>query len=80
MFQHSTVEKFAKLLSIEKEISLDYLVPIKPNGTKNPLFIVHGAGLNILNFAHIINHFDEEQPIYALQGIVQMATIIGLTR
>jgi amino acid adenylation domain-containing protein len=69
LFQHSTVEKFAKLLKTEKEISSDYLVPIKPNGNKPPLFIVHGAGLNILNFVNVINHFDEDQPVYGFQGI-----------
>ncbi len=69
LFQHSTVEKFAKLLNVENHITSDHLVPIKPNGTKTPLFIVHGAGLNILNFAHVINHFDEDQPIYGFQGI-----------
>ena len=69
LFQHSTVEKFAKLLNTESEISLDHLVPIKPNGSKTPLFMVHGAGLNILNFAHVINHFDDDQPVYGFQGI-----------
>ena len=69
LFQHSTVEKFAKLLTLENEISSEYLVPLKPKGSKPPLFIVHGAGLNILNFAHVINHFDEDQPVYGFQGI-----------
>ena len=69
LFQHSTVEKFAKLLTIENEISSDYLVPIKPKGNKIPFFMVHGGGLNILNFAHVINHFDEDQPVYGFQGI-----------
>ncbi|MBX9807765.1 MAG: amino acid adenylation domain-containing protein [Flavobacteriaceae bacterium] len=69
LFQHSTIEKFAKLLNIENEITSDYLVPIKPTGTKTPLFMVHGGGLNILNFAHVINHFDENQPVYGFQGI-----------
>ncbi|CAH8292829.1 amino acid adenylation domain-containing protein [Mariniflexile fucanivorans] len=69
LFQHSTVEKFAKLLTVENEISSDYLVPLKPTGTKTPFFIVHGKGLNILNFAHIIKHFDEDQPIYGFQGV-----------
>ena len=31
--------------------------------------MVHGGGLNILNFAHVINHFDEDQPVYGFQGI-----------
>jgi len=69
LFQHSTVEKLAKLLNSEDEISSDYLVPIKPKGSKTPLFMVHGGGLNILNFAHVINHFDEDQPVYGFQGI-----------
>ncbi|NDP28716.1 MAG: amino acid adenylation domain-containing protein, partial [Flavobacterium sp.] len=69
LFQHSTVEKFAKLLNLENNISSDHLVPIKPYGSKTPLFMVHGAGLNVLNFAHVINHFDEDQPLYGFQGL-----------
>ncbi len=69
LFQHSTIEKFAKLILVENKITSDYLVPMKPHGTKIPLFIVHGAGLNILNFAHVIHHFDKEQPVYGFQGI-----------
>lgn len=69
LFQHSTIEKFAQLLQSENQISTDYLVPIKPSGTQPPLFIIHGAGLNILNFVHIVDHFDPDQPIYGFQGI-----------
>ncbi|GEC72327.1 amino acid adenylation domain-containing protein [Flavobacterium flevense] len=69
LFQHSTVEKFAKLINLENKITSDHLVPLKPGGTKTPLFIVHGSGLNILNFAHVINHFDEDQPVYGFQGV-----------
>ena len=69
LFQHSTVEKLAKLLTIENEISSDYLIPIKPKGSKIPLFMIHGGGLNILNFANVIHHFDEDQPVYGFQGI-----------
>jgi hypothetical protein len=38
LFQYSTVEKFAKLLSVQNEFSSDYLVPLKPQGTKNASF------------------------------------------
>lgn len=68
LFEHSTIEKFAKLLNPDKEIISDCLVPIKPNGNKIPLFIVHGAGLNVLNFINLSKHFDEEQPVYGIQG------------
>ncbi len=69
LFEYSTIEQLAKLLETDREIHSDYLVPIKPEGTKPPLFMVHGAGLNILNFKHVISHFDEDQPVYGIQGI-----------
>jgi len=68
LFKYSTVEKFAKLLNTGTEIYSDCLVPIKPAGNKVPLFIVHGAGLNVLNFVNLSKHFDEDQPIYGIQG------------
>ncbi|TDD94739.1 thioesterase domain-containing protein, partial [Flavobacterium cellulosilyticum] len=69
LFQHSTVFEFAKLLNIDSKISSDCLIPIKPKGNKPPLFMVHGAGLNILNFLNVIKYFDEDQPVYGIQGI-----------
>lgn len=68
LFQNATIEKFAKLLHTDVEIDSDCLVAIKPKGNKVPLFIVHGAGLNVLNFMDLSNHFDEDQPVYGLQG------------
>lgn len=68
LFKYSTVEKFAKLLNTGTEIYSDCLVAIKPNGNKVPLFIVHGAGLNVLNFINLSKHFDDDQPIYGIQG------------
>jgi amino acid adenylation domain-containing protein len=69
IFENPTIEKFAKLLHLDNEFQSDYLVPIKPKGNKPPLFIVHGAGLNVLNFKHIVSHFDDNQPVYGIQGI-----------
>ena len=68
LFEHSTIEKFAKLLNPDIEIYSDCLVPIQPNGNKVPIFIIHGAGLNVLNFVHLSSYFDDEQPVYGIQG------------
>lgn len=68
LFEHPTIEKFAKLLNKESEIFSDCLIALKPNGNKVPLFIVHGAGLNVLNFIDLSSHFDEDQPVYGIQG------------
>ena len=69
LFEYSTIEKLALLLKEDKKsITWSSLVPIKPNGTKTPLYIVHGAGLNVLIFNALAKNLDENQPVFALQA------------
>jgi len=69
LFEHSTIEKLALRLGVDaKSITWESLVPIKPKGSKMPLYIVHGAGLNVLLFNALAMNMDEEQPVYGLQA------------
>lgn len=70
LFESPTVRTLAAALD-RKEGSLSYksLVPIRPAGTKAPLFLVHGAGLNVLMFSSLVNYFDDDQPIYGIQAL-----------
>ncbi|RYU91300.1 non-ribosomal peptide synthetase [Mucilaginibacter terrigena] len=69
LFENSTVEKLSLMLEMDgKSITWDSLVPIKPNGTKVPIYIVHGAGLNVLLFNTLAKHMDADQPVYGLQA------------
>src|SRR5690606_28235423 len=70
LFKYPTVQKLALVLkSKEKEANKwNSLVPIKPLGNKTPLYIIHGAGLNVLPFYSIANNMDPEQPVYGLQA------------
>ncbi|HEK22320.1 amino acid adenylation domain-containing protein [Mucilaginibacter sp.] len=69
LFEYSTVEKLASRLEIDAEaITWESLVPIKPRGSKMPLYIVHGAGLNVLLFNALAMNMDDEQPVYGLQA------------
>lgn len=69
MFENSTIEKLASVLDNDSNaISWDSLVPIKPTGTKVPIYIVHGAGLNVLLFNTLAKHLDADQPVYGLQA------------
>ena len=69
LFEHSTIEKLALRLNLDaKSITWESLVPIKPKGSKMPLYIVHGAGLNVLLFNALAMNMDEEQPVYGLQA------------
>ncbi|WP_411274154.1 amino acid adenylation domain-containing protein [Daejeonella sp.] len=44
------------------------LVPIKESGSKSPIYIIHGSGLNVLNFSSIAKFVDPDQPVYGLQA------------
>jgi amino acid adenylation domain-containing protein len=69
LFEESTVEKLAQLLEDgAKSVTWDSLVPIKPQGTKMPLYMVHGAGLNVLLFNTLASCLSPDQPAYGLQA------------
>jgi amino acid adenylation domain-containing protein len=69
LFENSTVEKLALVLGMDgRSITWDSLVPVKPKGTKMPIYIVHGAGLNVLLFNTLANHMDADQPVYGMQA------------
>ncbi|MEN0054907.1 MAG: amino acid adenylation domain-containing protein [Mucilaginibacter sp.] len=69
LFEYSTVEKLAARLEVDAtSITWESLVPIKPSGSKMPLYIVHGAGLNVLLFNALAMNMDAEQPVYGLQA------------
>ncbi len=69
LFESPTVEKLACTLELGgKTITWDSLVPIKPKGSKMPLYMVHGAGLNVLLFNTLAMNMSEEQPVYGLQA------------
>ncbi len=70
LFNNSTIEKLAAQLSDEKpEVVWDSLVPIRTSGSKTPVFLVHGGGMNVLLFKSIIEFFDEDQPVYGVQAL-----------
>jgi len=69
LFEHTTVESMAMMLKMDaKSITWDSLVAIKPHGQKMSLYIVHGAGLNVLFFNTLAKNMDPEQPVYGLQA------------
>lgn len=69
LFNNSTIEKLALQLATDHEDEWDTIVPIKTSGTKPPLYLVHGSGLNLLMFKPVSHHFSEDQPLYGIQAI-----------
>lgn len=70
LFNNPTVEKLAKSLADDDAVKgWNTLVPLKTTGNKSPLFMVHGAELNLLLFKPIVEHIGDDQPVYGFQGI-----------
>lgn len=67
LLEQPTIKKLAAYLD-KKSVTWDSLVPLKTNGNKIPLFIVHGANYNVLIFKELSNNLDHDQPVYALQA------------
>jgi amino acid adenylation domain-containing protein len=64
-----TIAQLAQRLE-ETEHALDWssLVPMRPEGSKPPLYIVHGAGLTVMIFNSLAKNLDPDQPVYGLQA------------
>jgi thioesterase domain-containing protein/acyl carrier protein len=69
LFEHSTIEKLALCLNmVDQSLKWNSLVPVKPKGSKTPLYIIHGEGLNVLCFNKLARNLDRDQPVYGLQA------------
>ena len=64
-----TITSLANLLDAQDQSQeFHSIVPIRPGGKTNPLFIVHGAGGNVLIYRDLSKHLLEDMPIYGLQS------------
>ncbi|MGK0518910.1 MAG: acyl transferase domain-containing protein [Planctomycetota bacterium] len=45
-----------------------HVVPIQASGSRPSLFLVHGAGGNVLGFRDLSHYFGKDQPLYGLQA------------
>ena len=69
LFQAPTIEQLAASIQQNNcEPTWSSLVPIRPSGSKLPLFLMHGAGGNVLLYHDLVRHLDENQPVYGFQS------------
>ncbi|GAC1420402.1 MAG: amino acid adenylation domain-containing protein [Flavisolibacter sp.] len=67
LFKYPTIRLISSFISGSFDQEFKSLIPIKPNGTKFPLYIVHGIGLNLLHLGTMVRLLGAEQPVYGLQ-------------
>jgi amino acid adenylation domain-containing protein/FkbH-like protein len=70
LFQSPTVEELAQLVDVNHSgPARSVLVPVQAKGSRPPLFLVHGAGGDVLwGYANLAKHMNPEQPIYGIKS------------
>ncbi len=70
LFEAPTVEALSKRLVRGRPALSDFevVLPIRPLGTKLPLFCIHDAGGFSWPYSKLIRHIPSEHPIYGLQA------------
>jgi thioesterase domain-containing protein/NRPS condensation-like uncharacterized protein/acyl carrier protein len=69
LFSAPTVARMAEL--VEKRLSANVsssIVAMRPDGSAEPLFIIHGAGGNIIRFYQLAMLVGTEHPVYGIQA------------
>ncbi len=70
LYESPTVEQLATIIHKEEwTASWSSLVKIRPGGSKPPLFLVHAAYGNVLNYRDLASHLGPDQPVYGLQAM-----------
>jgi len=56
------------------------VVPLRQNGSKHPLFLIHGVDGQIGRFYSLIRHLELDQPVYGIQARALLRQRTALTR
>ena len=70
IFDYQTISKLASFLDAKETPNeeWDYLVALRKEGTKKPLFCIHAGGGHIFFYNVLTKHIDSNRPIYAIQA------------
>jgi len=69
LLQAPTIADLAEMLRRKHWApSWSSLVPIRPGGSKPPLFLMHAHGGNVLEYYPLANLLEPDQPVWALQA------------
>ncbi|HMR84063.1 MAG TPA: amino acid adenylation domain-containing protein, partial [Niabella sp.] len=70
LFEAPTIKGLAKRIAGKTESHINrVLVPIKENGTRPPVYLIHGGAFNILLYKQLAPFLNEDQPLYGIQAL-----------
>jgi thioesterase domain-containing protein len=67
-FQKPTIRQMARALAWAPASRTSCLVPLRPQGSRKPLFCVHPLGGTTLCYFSLARHLDPHQPFYAVRA------------
>jgi amino acid adenylation domain-containing protein len=69
LFQSPTIKELAKVLRAKEPSQLgDLLVPLQGSGSGSPLFLLHAADGDVLNYTAFVRSYGPGRPIYGIQS------------
>ncbi len=69
IFEHPTIERLAGLVRQQAAPQTwSALVRLRAGAARPPLFLMHAVGGNVLDYAALLTHLDDDQPVYGLQS------------
>lgn len=70
LYEAPTIQLQAKfIIKSSDKAQWNLVVPLNTNGQKPPLFLIHGAGGNILLYRDLVKHIGNDQPVFGIQSI-----------
>ena len=67
LFRAPTIEQLTGQLQGDLSDGPSCLVPVQPNGTKKPIFLVPGHGGDVFTFVELARYLQPEQPVYVFR-------------
>ncbi len=69
LFKNPTIAELSRTVEMgNAKSNFESLVPLKPEGDKAPLYIVHGLGSTVFKFYDFAHKLDKNQPVYGFQA------------
>ncbi|MBM1106811.1 hypothetical protein JQC67_11725 [Aurantibacter crassamenti] len=70
LFEHQTIAALCKSMAekVDATEKWDFLVPLRKEGTKKPIFCVHSGGGHVFFYNQLVEYLKPNRPIYALQS------------
>ena len=68
LVHHPTTKLLANFIDTSTSSPYSSLIALKKDGSKVPLYLLHGIGLNLFNFNGMLSYMNASQPVYGLRA------------